>query len=201
MLGFASSAQPTVLFDIINRETSAFACRNILGLGFNGLLYMDKTRILFVCMGNICRSPLAHGVFQRLIEQTGLNEHIEIDSAGTHAYHEGNSPDPRAQAVAMRRGIDISRQRARRVAEADFEKFDYILVMDQDNLRALEASCPPQHVHKLNLLLKFAPELQAREVPDPYYGGATGFEQVLDLVEAASEGLLRHLRHQIAVRR
>jgi low molecular weight protein-tyrosine phosphatase len=153
-----------------------------------------KTRILFVCMGNICRSPTAQGVFQRLIEQTGLINKIQIDSAGTHAYHIGNSPDPRAQAVALRRGIDLSSLRARRIARSDYEKYDYILAMDQDNLNALRINCPPEHVYKLHLFLEFAPELKVNEVPDPYYGGSTGFEQVLDLVEIASEGLLRHLR-------
>lgn len=153
-------------------------------------------KVLFVCMGNICRSPTAHGVFQRLVEQTGLHQHIEIDSAGTHAYHIGNPPDSRAQAAALRRGIDLSLQRARRIAADDFKRFDYILAMDQDNLSLLRTACPPQHVHKLSLFLEYAPELKIQEVPDPYYGGATGFEQVLDLVEIASEGLLRHLRQQ-----
>ncbi len=153
-------------------------------------------KVLFVCMGNICRSPTAHGVFQRLVEQTGLHQHIEIDSAGTHAYHIGNPPDSRAQAAALRRGIDLSLQRARRIAADDFKRFDYILAMDQDNLSLLRSACPPHHVHKLSLFLEYAPELKIQEVPDPYYGGATGFEQVLDLVEIASEGLLRHLRQQ-----
>ena len=153
-------------------------------------------KILFVCMGNICRSPTAHGVFQRLIEQTGLDQEVRIDSAGTHAYHVGHPPDPRAQAVALRRGIDLSDLRARRISRGDFEKYDYILAMDQENLSAMRMSCPPEHSYKLRLFLDFAPELKVREVPDPYYGGATGFEQVLDLVEIASEGLLRHLRQQ-----
>lgn len=157
-------------------------------------------KILFVCMGNICRSPTAQGVFQRLIEQTGLFQEIKIDSAGTHAYHVGNPPDPRAQAVALRRGIDLSALRARRVTRSDFEKFDYILAMDQDNLSALRMICPPEHGYKLRLFLDFAPELKMGDVPDPYYGGATGFEQVLDLVEIASEGLLRHLRRQAVTR-
>jgi low molecular weight protein-tyrosine phosphatase len=154
------------------------------------------TRILFVCMGNICRSPTAQGVFQRLIEQTGLSQEINIDSAGTHAYHVGNPPDPRAQAVALRRGIDLSALRARRISLGDFAKYDYILAMDRDNLNALLMNCPPEHSYKLRLFLDFAPDLKVNEVPDPYYGGATGFEQVLDLVEIASEGLLRHLRQQ-----
>ncbi len=157
---------------------------------------MEKISILFVCMGNICRSPTAQGVFKRLIEQTGLINDVKIDSAGTHAYHIGKAPDPRAQAVALRRGIDISAQRARRVIPSDFEKFDYILAMDQENLSALRTICPPEHSHKLRLFLEYAPELKVGDVPDPYYGGPTGFEQVLDLVEIASEGLLRQLRQE-----
>ena len=125
---------------------------------------------------------------------------IIIDSAGTHAYHVGNPPDPRAQAVAQRRGIDLSAQRARKVTRADFEKFDYILAMDQENLSALRMMCPPEHCDKLYLFLDFAPELKRVDVPDPYYGGATGFEQVLDMVEIASEGLLRHLRRETVLR-
>jgi protein-tyrosine phosphatase len=155
-------------------------------------------RILFVCMGNICRSPTAHGVFQRLVEQTGLHRDVEIDSAGTHAYHVGNSPDPRSQAAALRRGIDISMQRARRLATEDFKRFDYILAMDLDNLAVLRSACPTKYAHKLNLFLEYASDLKLREIPDPYYGGPTGFEQVLDLVEIASEGLLRHLRRQLS---
>lgn len=158
-------------------------------------------KVLFVCMGNICRSPTAHGVFQRMVEQTGLSRHVEVDSAGTHAYHIGNPPDPRAQSAALRRGIDLSLQRARRVEASDFKRFDYLLAMDEENLKSLRAACPPQYVHKLSLFMEYAPELRMHEVPDPYYGGASGFEQVLDLVEAASEGLLRHLRQQMLVNR
>jgi len=153
-------------------------------------------KVLFVCMGNICRSPAAQGMFERLVEQTGLMQHIEVDSAGTHAYHVGHAPDPRAQASALRRGIDISVQRARRVDVQDFERFDYILAMDQQNMAHLEPLCPPVHRHKLRLFLDFVPDLRDKDVPDPYYGGASGFETVLDLVEKGSEGLLRHLRHQ-----
>lgn len=162
----------------------------------NQLKHQHKISVLFVCMGNICRSPTAQGVFQRLIEQTGLVHDIKLDSAGTHAYHIGKPPDPRAQAVALRRGIDLSSLRARRITESDFMRFDYILAMDQDNLSSLTMSCPPKHRYKLSLFLDFAPELRTRNVPDPYYGGQIGFEQVLDMVEAASEGLLRHLRQQ-----
>jgi len=160
---------------------------------------VSKVSILFICMGNICRSPTAHGVFQHMVEQTGLSRQVEIDSAGTHAYHLGNPPDARAQAAARRRGIDLSMQRARRVQSTDFKRFDYILAMDEENLKSLRTICPPQHAHKLSLLMEYAPELRMREVPDPYYGGASGFEQVLDLVEAASIGLLRHLRQRMLI--
>ncbi len=151
-------------------------------------------KVLFVCMGNICRSPTAQGVFERLVEQTGLRQEIEIDSAGTHAYHIGHSPDPRSQAAAMRRGIDLGAQRARRVEVVDFERFDYVLAMDEENFQQLQTICPPQYAHKLRLFLEFAPELPNTQVPDPYYGGPGGFNEVLDLVETASEGLMRHLR-------
>jgi protein-tyrosine phosphatase len=145
-------------------------------------------------MGNICRSPTAHGVFERMVEEAGLAEHIEIDSAGTHAFHVGEPPDPRAQKAAIRRGYDLSRQRARRVAVEDFERYDYVVAMDADNLSELEAVCPDGYRHKLKLFLSFAPGLPEQEVPDPYYGGRDGFERVLDLVEAAARGLLDRLR-------
>ena len=150
--------------------------------------------VLFVCMGNICRSPTAHGVFQTLVEREGLAGAIRADSAGTHAYHVGEPPDPRARESAMRRGVDLSTQRARRVQAADFESFDYVLAMDRDNYDILERLCPAGHEHKLRLLLDFAPDLGVHEVPDPYYGGARGFERVLDLVEAAAQGLLADIR-------
>jgi len=153
-------------------------------------------KVLFVCMGNICRSPTAQGVFERLVQQMGLTQYIQIDSAGTHAYHVGHAPDPRAQAAAQRRGIDLSAQRARRVEAADFEHYDYILVMDRDNLEHLDPLCPPGHRHKLRLMLEFVPELESKDVPDPYYGGPSGFERVLDLVEMGAEGLLRHIRQR-----
>jgi len=145
-------------------------------------------------MGNICRSPLAHGLFEDLVEKEGLSDLIVVDSAGTHAYHVGEQPDPRSQQTALHHGIDLSRQRARRVASPDFERFDYILAMDQDNYSMLADSCPDEHRHKLSLFLEFAPELTEREVPDPYYGGASGFEHVYKLVEAASRGLLVEIR-------
>ncbi len=153
-------------------------------------------RVLFVCMGNICRSPTAQGVFEYLVERQGLSSLIRIDSAGTHAYHIGERPDERAAQAAMRRGIDLCKQRARRVTENDFLLFDYVLAMDRRNYEDLLAFCPPAHRPKLRLFLEFAPELAEDEVPDPYYGGATGFERVLDLIERAAEGLLAEIRQQ-----
>lgn len=154
-------------------------------------------RVLFVCMGNICRSPTAQGVFRKVLERERMLEIVEIDSAGTHAYHVGEPPDRRAQETAVRRGIDLSDQRARRVAPEDFYQFDYILAMDQDNYHNLSGICPPGHERKLMLFMDFAPHLRTREVPDPYYGGPSGFERVFDMVEAAAEGLLADIRRRM----
>ncbi len=154
---------------------------------------MDKSSVLFVCMGNICRSPTAEGVFRHLVEQEGLGDRIEIDSAGTHAYHVNEPADRRASAAAARRGYSLDGIRARRVEEADFSRFDYIIAMDRDNLAALEQQVPAEHEVRLHLFLEFSQAI-GDEVPDPYYGGAAGFERVLDLVEDASRGLLARLR-------
>ncbi|PKM45415.1 MAG: phosphotyrosine protein phosphatase [Gammaproteobacteria bacterium HGW-Gammaproteobacteria-1] len=151
-------------------------------------------KVLFVCMGNICRSPMAHGYFEHLVREAGLADRIMVDSAGTHAYHVGNPPDNRAQQTARRRGVDLSGQRARKALREDFEVFDYILAMDSDNHALLAALSPAGKESKLHLFLEFAPQLAQREVPDPYYGGADGFEQVFDLVEAAAQGLLADIR-------
>jgi len=151
-------------------------------------------RVLFVCMGNICRSPMAEGTFRHHVRLAGLAEQITCDSAGTHDYHFGDPPDPRAQLAASRRGYDLSALRARQVKPSDFSEFDYVLAMDKVNLRLLQRLCPPQHAHKLKLYMEFGADTEAREVPDPYYGGPQGFEHVLDLVEQAAQGLLRHLR-------
>ena len=148
--------------------------------------------VLFVCTGNICRSPTAEGVFKHCVEQAGAASRIVSDSAGTHDYHVGEAPDPRTQAAARRRGYELGQLRARRVRRDDFERFDYVLAMDEANLRALERICPAEHAHKLRLFLEFGGEA-AFEVPDPYYGGPQGFEHVLDLVEQAAQGLLRHI--------
>jgi protein-tyrosine phosphatase len=149
----------------------------------------SKISILFVCMGNICRSPTAEGVFRYHAEQAGQTERLHIDSAGTHAYHTGEPPDRRARAAAERRGMSLEGIRARRVTVEDFELFDFIIAMDEDNLERLRHEAPEEHQAKLRLFLEFG-ESTEREVPDPYYGGSAGFERVLDLVEEASRGLL-----------
>lgn len=150
--------------------------------------------ILFVCMGNICRSPTVEGVFRKLVE-TELPEHfIEIDSAGTHAYHVGEPPDPRAQRAAGRREVDLSGLRARKVESADFERFDLVLAMDELNQVVLAEHCPAELRSRVRLFLEFAPQIGRADVPDPYYGGSHGFEYVLDLAEEASLGLLEHIK-------
>ena len=153
----------------------------------------EKVGILFVCMGNICRSPTAEGVFRHYVEEAGLADLFEIDSAGTHAYHVGEPPDKRAQAAAARRGFSLADIRARRVAAEDFERFHHIIAMDEDNLVLLHEQAATEQRTKIRLFLEYASGPET-EVPDPYYGGATGFERVLDLVEDASRGLLEALR-------
>ncbi len=149
----------------------------------------EKNSVLFVCMGNICRSPTAEAVFRHFVSEAGLADRIETDSAGTHAYHVGEPPDRRACAAAERRGVSLAGIRARRVSDQDFERFDYILAMDEYNQSQLLDQAPDEHRSKVLLFLSFSPE-DENEVPDPYYGGAAGFERVLDLVESASRGLL-----------
>jgi protein-tyrosine phosphatase len=154
-------------------------------------------KVLFVCLGNICRSPSAEGVFRKLVEEQGLEEVIEIDSAGTHAYHVGAAPDDRAQEAASRRGIDMSSLVGRRVDHGDFYIFDYVLAMDESNEYHLREMAPAEEIHKIRLFLEFAPQRSEREVPDPYYGGHSGFEHVLDLIEDASEGLLADIKSRL----
>ncbi len=156
----------------------------------------NNLAVLFVCMGNICRSPTAEGVFRKRLADAGLPCAIHIDSAGTHAYHVGEPPDARSQQFAAKRGYDLSLQRARQVCAADFVKFDYVLAMDHDNLDLLKAACPPLHAHKLGLFMQFAHQHDAQAVPDPYYGGGKGFDLVLDYIEDASDGLIEVLRSQ-----
>lgn len=148
--------------------------------------------VLFVCLGNICRSPTAEGVFRDLIEREGLADHITIDSAGTAAYHVGSPPDSRAQAEAKRRGIDISGLRGRQANVGDFRRFDYVLAMDSENHRNLMAICPPEGEERLHMFLDFAANVDRRDVPDPYYDGR--FDAVYDMIEDAAGGLLADIR-------
>ena len=149
--------------------------------------------VLFVCLGNICRSPTGEGLFQDLVDRKNLKQKITVDSAGTAAYHIGEPPDPRSQAAASRRGIDLSNQRARRVEVKDFEKFDYLLAMDAANKDSLMRLCPPGCEHKVHLMMDFGEGTKGQDVPDPYYVGGEGFEVVLDLIENASNGLLKEI--------
>ena len=153
-----------------------------------------KSRVLFVCLGNICRSPTAHGVFQALVDNSSLESCIGVDSCGTGDWHVGAPADQRATAEAARRGYDLSTLRARQVCADDFTQFDYILAMDHMNLQELKSMCPADYRGHLGLFLTFASGVDLEEVPDPYYGGADGFSHVLDLVEAAGEGLLQEIR-------
>lgn len=148
--------------------------------------------VLFVCLGNICRSPTAEGVFRDLVEREGLSEQIRIDSAGTHAYHVGSPPDDRAQAEAKRRGIDISGLRGRQAIRQDFKAFDYVLAMDRSNHKNLLSICPHDCEKRLSMFLTFAPEVTHKEVPDPYYDN--NFNGVYDMIEQAAEGLLADIR-------
>jgi protein-tyrosine phosphatase len=150
--------------------------------------------VLMVCMGNICRSPTAEGVFRHLVHEAGLEDRVQIDSAGTLDYHAGSPPDERSAHHARKRGYDLSSLRARQVRRGDFERFDLILAMDWQNLEELRELCPAGHAHKLRRLMEFAPPGVPDVVADPYYGGRDGFERVLDHVELACAGLLNHVR-------
>ena len=150
-------------------------------------------RVLFVCMGNICRSPLVEGVCRELAARLAPQLALQVDSAGTHGYHVGRPPDPRAQQVARGHGIDLSARRARQLVAEDFERFDWILVMDQDNHAAALTLAPAHRRDRLRLLLDFAPHLPLREIPDPYYGVVSDFERVFELAEQAVRGLLQSL--------
>lgn len=152
---------------------------------------MKPYAILFCCTGNICRSPTAEGVFAQKVSAAGWAGRILVDSAGTHGYHIGEPPDPRAQRAARARGYDLSGLRARRVERGDFERFDLVLAMDQDNRDFLSRLCPPGSGHKLQLMMEYARRYTLREVPDPYDGRTEDFDAVLDMLEDASEGLLQ----------
>lgn len=151
------------------------------------------TRVLFVCMGNICRSPTAEGVFKHLIRMHRLEAQFEVDSAGTHGYHVGEAPDPRTQRAAASRGYDLSSIRARKVAPQDLEYFDLVLAMDRHNIDSLVNICSPDHRKKIGLLMDYARSFDDDEVPDPYYGLGHGFDLVIDMVEDASRGLIAEL--------
>jgi len=152
--------------------------------------------VVFVCLGNICRSPTAEGVFRHLVEVEGLADKIQIDSSGTSNYHIGYAPDSRAQKQALKRGYDLSYLKARQATPEDFRKFDYICAMDQQNYNDLAVISPDGDIRNLHLFLDFAPDLKINQVPDPYYGGPNGFEDVLDMIEAASRGLLADMKRK-----
>jgi protein-tyrosine phosphatase len=150
----------------------------------------NKVSVVFVCMGNICRSPTAEGVFRHVVKERNLQDVVKIDSAGTHAYHIGESPDSRSQATAKSRGVDLSAQRARKVEAIDFERFDYVIAMDRSNYENLKDLATIEQQEKLYLFMDFTSAWDNAEVPDPYYGGGDGFKNVFDMVQSASEGLL-----------
>lgn len=154
------------------------------------------TKVLFVCMGNICRSPTAEGVFTQMIKKLGLDKQIQVDSAGTHAYHVGEAPDSRAQEAARKRGIELAQLRGRQVVSSDMIEFDYILAMDNENYDSLLNICPEGYESRVNLFLSHAADSDVEEVPDPYYGGTNGFDSVLDMTEEASKGLLEKIRKE-----
>jgi protein-tyrosine phosphatase len=156
----------------------------------------QKIRVLFVCMGNICRSPSAEGVFRNDVEAGGFHDYVEVASAGTHDYHVGAPADRRSHAAAGNRGIDLGGHRAQHLTRQDFDIYDYIVVMDDANYRHVMKMCPPGHAEKVHYFMDFAPQLGVREVPDPYHGGPEGFDHVLDLIEAASVGLLSDIRER-----
>lgn len=153
-------------------------------------------RVMFVCLGNICRSPTAHGVFENMVQQAGLQTQVLIESSGTSAYHIGEPPDSRSITAASERGFQLSHIRAQQINSSDFELCDYLLAMDQQNLQLLKQLCPAEQQHKVRLFLDFG-SLGRREVPDPYYGEGNGFALVLDLVEDAATGLLAEIRQQL----
>jgi protein-tyrosine phosphatase len=158
---------------------------------------LETVKVLFVCMGNICRSPTAEGVFRKLVREAGLTDKVKIASAGTHNYHVGEPPDTRAQEAARRRGVDLSEQRACHATAEHIRDFDYVLAMDLENYEDLLDICPEDCQDKIRLLLEFAPDRPEREVPDPYFGGAAGFDRVLDMVEEAARGLLNDIQKRI----
>lgn len=157
---------------------------------------ITTVKVLFVCMGNICRSPTAHGVFQSLVDEQGLEGVIQVDSAGTHSYHTGNPPDLRSQAMAQSRGVDLAGLRARRFVTTDFNEFDYLLGMDHNNLADMLALKPDEETRaRVKLMLEFSDKFEQSEVPDPYFGN-DGFDLVFDMIDDAARGLLSDIRSQ-----
>jgi protein-tyrosine phosphatase len=154
--------------------------------------------ILFVCMGNICRSPSAEGFFARALQESAYQKQVSIDSAGTHSYHVGQAPDPRAIETAADFGVDISDLRARKVSSEDFDSFDLIIAMDRENFQNLEAIQPPNSTASLKMMMEYHPEGQPTEVPDPYYGHVNGFVYMCELLQAATSGLLRDVEERLA---
>ncbi len=153
----------------------------------------DRVRVLFVCLGNICRSPMAEGVFAKVAGEEGIGDIVDIDSAGTSSWHIDEPPDGRAQEATREVGVDISGLRGRQVRAGDFDEFDFIIAMDESNLAKLRAAAPAERHERIRLFLDFAPDAGRADVPDPYYGGADGFRYVLDLIETACRGLARHI--------
>jgi len=159
---------------------------------------MSNISVLFVCLGNICRSPTAHGVFEQMVGEAGLQKNITVDSCGTGDWHIGHSPDERSASAALARGYDLSHLRSRQINGSDFGQFDYILVMDKQNLLDVQAMCPSDYPGKLELFLDYANNFsETKEVPDPYYGGLSGFDNVIDLVEDASKTLLSTMKSSL----
>lgn len=156
-----------------------------------------RLRVLMVCMGNLCRSPMAEAVLRSKLQRAGLEGTVAVDSAGTHGFHKGSRPDPRAVAQAARRGYRLDGLKSRPLVADDFTRFDLLLAMDRDNLDTLRDRCPPQAHDRLRLLMPFAPAAATDEVPDPYYGAVSGFDLALDLIEPACDGLLQDLRRRL----
>lgn len=187
------TGRPFALFDLLRTHKSAAKLTNTKDRVVSANESLVVVRVLFVCTGNLCRSPSGQGVLEKLVRDAGLSDAIYVDSAGTHAGR-GDVPDQRMQATALQRGYDLSAYRTRPATESDLDAFDYVLAMDQQNFAFLREICPPNMLGKIRLFMEFAPFHSAIEVPDPYFGGLRGFHRVLDLVEDAARGLLQDIR-------